>query len=62
MPDQIKSIAKIEAEAKAAAKIYKTINEACPYPFGTDSAHHFKAAFKAERAKIEAEQAGKVAA
>lgn len=50
MPEHIESIASIEARAKAAAKVYSDINDACPYPFGTDAAHHFKAAFFAARA------------
>lgn len=52
MPEQIKSIAAINAEAKCAALKYSDINDACPYPFGSDSAHAFKAAFYSERARI----------
>ena len=52
MPEQIKPIAAIQREAKAAALKYSDINDACPYPFGSDSAHAFKAAFNAERAAI----------
>ena len=59
MPEQIKPIAAIEAEAKRAALLYSDINYACPYPFGTDAAHHFKAAFNAERQVIEAMKARK---
>lgn len=53
MPEPIESIASIEARAKAAAKVYSDINDACPYPFGTDAAHHFKAAFFAARAAMQ---------
>lgn len=53
MPEQIKPIATIQREAKAAALKYSDINDACPYPFGSDAAHAFKAAFNAERAAIE---------
>ena len=52
MPEQIKSIAAIQREAKDAALIYSDIDSACPYPFGSDSAHAFKAAFNSERAAI----------
>lgn len=52
MPEPIESIASIEARAKAAALIYSDINDACPYPFGTDAAHHFKAAFFDARAAL----------
>lgn len=57
MTEQIIPIATIQREAKLAAQKYSDINDACPYPFGTDAAHHFKAAFKAERQVIEAKKA-----
>jgi hypothetical protein len=57
MPEPIESIASIEALAKAAALVYSDIKDACPYPFGSDAAHHFKAAFSYEREVIEAKKA-----
>jgi hypothetical protein len=59
MPEPIESIASIEALAKAAALVYSDIKDACPYPFGSDAAHHFKAAFIAERQQIEVIKANK---
>lgn len=50
----IKSIHTIESEAIAAAAIYTDINSACPYPFGSDAAHHFERTFSAELAKRQA--------
>lgn len=65
MPEQIRPIATIELEAKEAALKYSDINDACPYPWGSDAAHAFKAAFNAERAAIAQrlqQQAAEVAA
>ena len=52
MPDPIISRERLEREARAAAKTYSDINDACPYPFGTDAAHIFAAEFKRARAVI----------
>jgi hypothetical protein len=57
MPEPIESITSIEARAKAAALVYSDIKDACPYPFGTDAAHHFKAVFLEARAAIQPENA-----
>lgn len=54
MPTQIISRESLEAKARAAAKTYDNINDACPYPFGTDAAHIFSAEFKRARAVINA--------
>ncbi len=54
MPEPIVSRANVEAKARAAAKTYDDINDACPYPFGTDAAHYFCAEFKRARAIINA--------
>lgn len=35
----------IERQAKTAAQAGKSINDACPYPFGTPAAMHFKAVY-----------------
>ena len=35
----------IEREARAAAAARTPINDACPYPFGSDEANHFKAVY-----------------
>lgn len=55
MTHAIYSIDKIEREAQAAALIYATPNEACPYPFGTTAAHVFKQAFLAKRGSMSAQ-------
>ena len=39
----------IRAEAQKAAFFYETVNDACPYPFGTVQAVAFKDAFIAAR-------------
>ena len=46
MSDTIISRERIEREARAAAKIYNNINDACHYPFGTEAAWVFAAEFK----------------
>lgn len=43
------SIERIQREAQAAALTHSDINAACPYPFGSDAAHAFQAAFNATR-------------
>lgn len=54
MPDPIISREKLERDARAAAKTYDNINDACPYPFGTDAARTFADEFKRARAIINA--------
>lgn len=54
MSTQIISRESLEAKARTAAKTYDNINDACPYPFGTDAAHIFSAEFKRARAIINA--------
>lgn len=53
----IYSIVSIKAEAIAAAhnRAFKTINDACPYPFADDAGQIFKKHFEIERANIERE-------
>lgn len=45
---------RIEREARSAAKTYSNVNDACPYPFGTDAARAFCNEFKRARAVINA--------
>lgn len=52
MPDPIISRERLERDARAAAKTYSDINDACPYPFGTDAARIFADEFKRARAVI----------
>lgn len=40
---------RIKREALAASLRYTTMNDACPYPVGTDAWHAFKQFFEAER-------------
>lgn len=47
--ETIISISRIQREALAAAQQYSCVNAACPYPFGTDAAHMFKAFFNQAR-------------
>ena len=49
MSEPVVSLDKIRREAQAAALIYRNVNDACPYPFGTAAATEFKAAFLAAR-------------
>lgn len=42
---QIVSRATIEREARAAARQGLSIEDACPYPFHTEHADHFKAVY-----------------
>lgn len=53
MNDPIISVDTIQAEARAAAAIYSDINAACPYPFGTAAANHFKQAFNQARQALQ---------
>ena len=52
MPDQIKPIAAIEAEARAAAAKHDNVNDACPYSFYTEAGRTYKRAFQQERLAI----------
>ncbi len=45
MSEQVIPIERIEREARKAAGEHDDVNAACPYPFGTDAAHAFKAYF-----------------
>lgn len=56
MSEPIISIERIKQQAQEAAKRYSDINDACPYPWTWDAAHHFKAEFRAARAAIEQTQ------
>lgn len=44
---QILSIAKIEAEARAAAVLHSNVNNCCPYPFDTTAGRIYRLAFEA---------------
>lgn len=37
--------ARIQQKARSAATTYNDVNDACPYPFGTEAADLFKAEF-----------------
>ena len=50
--DPIISISRIEREANAAAQEHSDINDACPYPFGTDNGKLFKRFFLQARENI----------
>lgn len=54
MPTQIISRERLEREARAAAKTYSDVNDACPYPFHEDAGRIFAAEFKRARAIINA--------
>lgn len=54
MPEPIVSRERVEREARAAARTYNNVNDACPYPFATDAGHYFAAEFKRARAVINA--------
>lgn len=56
MPHEIISLSRIEREAKAAAKKYSNINDACPHPFQSAAGKAFKVAFTEARKEIEAKQ------
>lgn len=43
---EVISIERIEREARDAAHRGESLNDACPYPFGTDAAHHFQAVYQ----------------
>lgn len=62
MPHEIISLGRIEREAKAAAKQYSDINDACPYPFASAAGKAFKADFAAARAAIDAQASTAAAA
>lgn len=40
----------IQQQARIAASLYSTLNDACPYPFGSEAGRVFKQGFLAERA------------
>ncbi len=42
---EVISKARIEREAREAARAGKSLDEACPYPWASDAAMHFKAAY-----------------
>lgn len=45
MDHSISSLQRIQREAREAAKLYQSLSEACPYPWGTPSAEIFKNEF-----------------
>lgn len=47
-------LARIKAEAAAAAQRHSDVNDACPYPFHTDAGHQFKAFFHLARQQLQA--------
>jgi hypothetical protein len=54
MPEPVIPLARIQREAREAAQQYSDVNDACPYPFGTDAGHAFKAEFLAARQSLTA--------
>lgn len=54
MATQIISRERAEREARAAAKTYDNVNDACPYPFHDDAGRIFAEEFKRARAIINA--------
>lgn len=61
MTEPIVSRASVEAKARAAAKTYDNVNDACPYPFATQAGQLFSAEFKRERAAMDAKLNGATA-
>ena len=45
MSEPIISIERIQEQAFKAARLYANINDACPYPFGTEAGRVFKEHF-----------------
>lgn len=52
MPDQVIPRARIEDEARAAARRYADVNDACPYPFDSEAGKLFRSTFLAIRASL----------
>lgn len=52
MSHPVISLARIRREAEAAALKHADVNDACPYPFGSDAGHAFKQIFMAARAAM----------
>ena len=52
MTEPVVSIDRIKAQAIAAARIYATVNEACPYPFSTQAGRLFKEEFLLARTAV----------
>lgn len=50
MTEPIVPIARLQAEATAAARQYSNVNDACPYPFGSAAGQLFAGFFRAARA------------
>lgn len=53
MSEPIVSIERIQEQAFEAARLYSDINDACPYPFGTEAGRVFKEHFVWARNLIE---------
>lgn len=52
--EQVIPLERLEQEARAAALQYSDVNDACPYPFGSDAGHAFSQYFKLARAESQA--------
>ena len=52
MPKTIIPIARVEHEARQAARQYSCINAACPYPFASDAGKLFKQIFLQARQNL----------
>lgn len=59
--DPIISLQHIEQEAQLAAQRYRTLSEACPYPFHTEAGRIFKQHFEQAKAELLALQRGDAA-
>ena len=44
--NEVIPLERIEREARAAARHYSNVNDACPYPFGSDAGHAFSHYFR----------------
>lgn len=52
MSEPIISRERVQAEARAAAQKYSDVNDACPYPFGSEAGRVFRETFLAMRASL----------
>lgn len=49
----IYSLEQIQSQAQRAALLYETVNDACPYPFGTPEANAFTAFFRQAKEELQ---------
>lgn len=53
MAHEVIPIARIQREARESAQRFANVNDACPYPFGSDAGRVFKEAFYIAREQKE---------